>query len=107
SQCAEADLLVEVLDIVAQSMAQYAIDWFAALRDASIADAVSHADADAIAMIQLIASGAPIPRDYAESRLNYRLARWHRALVLWTEDPEHADAVEKVVAALRATAEGR
>ncbi|QYJ03510.1 helix-turn-helix domain-containing protein [Nocardioides panacisoli] len=106
-QCDDPGLLVEVLDIVAQSMAQYAIDWFAALREASIADAVSHADADAIAMIQLIASGAPVPRDYAESRLNYRLARWHQALVLWSQDPEHVDAVEEVVAAVRATEAGR
>jgi DNA-binding PucR family transcriptional regulator len=107
AQCTDPDLLVEVLDITAQSMVQYALDWVAALRDASVADAMSNADAGAIATIQMIASGASIPQDFAEGRLNYRLARWHQALVLWTDDPQYVDALEEVVATVRSTPTGR
>ncbi|MFJ9390925.1 PucR family transcriptional regulator [Nocardioides sp. NPDC101246] len=107
AQCDDPAVLVGVLDIVAQSMAQYALDWFAALREASGSNAVTDADAEAVATIQLIAGGAPVPDDFAEMRLNYRLARWHQALVLWTDDPHHVDALEEAVAAVRSTAPGR
>jgi len=107
AQCADPALLEEILDVIAQSMAQYAIDWVAAAREASIADAMANADSDAVAMIQLITSGASIPQDFAEGRLNYRLARCHQALVLWTDDPAHVDALETAVAAIRGTTTGR
>ena len=107
AQCADPALLEEVLDVIAQSMTQYAIDWVAAAREASVADAMADADSDAVAMIQLIASGASVPQDFAESRLNYRLARWHQALVLWTVDPQQIDSLEAAVAAVRATPAGR
>jgi len=58
-------------------------------------------------MIQTIAGGASIPQDVAEARLNYRLARSHTALVLWTDDPGHLEALEAAVAAVRATPAGR
>ncbi|WP_223162716.1 PucR family transcriptional regulator [Nocardioides antri] len=88
-------------------MAQYALDWFAALHEAILGDPLSDADADAIAMIQSIAGGAPVPQDFAEGRLNYRLARYHQALVLWTDDPQHGDALDRLVAAVRSPISGR
>lgn len=107
AQCTDPRILAEVLDVTAQSMVQYPLDWFALLREASIEDAISNAHEGAIAMIQLIASGAPIPQHFAESRLNYRLNRWHQALVLWTDGPEQVEALEDVVAAVRATSAGK
>jgi DNA-binding PucR family transcriptional regulator len=107
AQCTDPVLLAEVLDIAAQSMVQYALDWVETMREASMAEAMSNAGAGAVAMIQMIASGATIPQDFAEGRLNYRLARWHQALVLWTEDPAHVDALEELVAAVRAPMTGR
>ncbi|WP_460848297.1 PucR family transcriptional regulator [Nocardioides ultimimeridianus] len=105
--CSDPALLAEILDISAQSMAQYAIDWVTALQEASVDDAMSNANSGAIAMIQLLASGASIPADFAESRLNYRLARWHRALVLWTDDVDHLAALDELVAAVRSPLPGR
>lgn len=107
AQCQDPVVLLGALDIVAQSMAQYALDWFAALHEASVSDATTNADSDAVATIQLIASGAAIPKDFAEGRLNYRLARWHQALVLWTDDPRHVDALEELVASVRSATPGR
>ncbi len=100
-------VLAEVLDITGQSMVQYALDWFAAVEDARFADPSGHADAEAIATIQLLASGADLPQEYAESRLGYRLARWHQGLVLWAGDPDHVDTLDKAVTAVRATDVGR
>lgn len=107
AQCADPSLLEEILDATAQSMAQYAIDWVVAAREASVADAMANADSDAVATIQLIASGTSIPQDFAEGRLNYKLARWHQALVLWTEDPAQVEALEAAVAAIQGTTAGR
>jgi DNA-binding PucR family transcriptional regulator len=106
-QCTDRELLIDVLDIAAQSMGQYALDWVTGMREASVADALSNADAGAIAMLQMIASGSAIPQEYAEGRLNYRLARPHQALVLWIDDPQHAESLEETVAALRMSAAGR
>jgi DNA-binding PucR family transcriptional regulator len=106
AQCKEPDILVEVLDVTAQSMAQYAVDWIAAARATNVADVVADADAEAIAMLQTIASGASVPQDVAEVRLNYRLARSHTALILWTADPSHIQALNAAVAAVRATTAG-
>ena len=105
--CSDPALLVDALDITAQSMAQYALDWFAAVRTASVPDGIGNADADAIAMLQLIASGAPVPESYAESRLSYKLSRWHQALVLWVDDLQDVEALERAVAAVRSTTAGR
>lgn len=107
TQCADSAVLAEVLDVMAQSMVQYAFDWVAAAREASLADATVDADAEAIAMIQMIASGASIGQEVAESRLNYRLARSHTALILWTDEPGHLDSVEAAVAAVRSTPAGQ
>jgi DNA-binding PucR family transcriptional regulator len=106
-QCTDPDVLLDALDVTAQSMVQYAVDWVAAAREASISDALADADAEAIAMIQMIVSGSPIPHEVAEARLNYRLSRWHTALILWIVDPSQADALEAAVAAVRATPAGR
>ena len=102
-QCRDPETLEEVLDVIAQSMVQYALDWMATAREVALTDALGTADSAAIAMIQMIASGATIPQDFAEARLNYRLARWHRALVLWTDDPDHVTRLDEAMAAIRAT----
>ncbi|MFJ9929437.1 MULTISPECIES: PucR family transcriptional regulator [Streptomyces] len=104
---AEPGLLVGVLDVSAKSLAQYALDSVAALREAGLAAAMGNAGAEAIALIQLIASGAPMAEDLAEGRLRYRLARWHAGLVLWVDAPEQVDALDGVIPALRAAAAGR
>ncbi|KAA1427820.1 helix-turn-helix domain-containing protein [Nocardioides antri] len=105
--CTDAALLVEVLDVSAKSLVQYALDSLTALREASMVAAVGNADAEAIALIQLIASGATVPEDVAEARLGYRLARHHAGLVLWIEDPQQVDALDQAVAGVRATSVGR
>lgn len=97
----DREVLEEVLAISAQSMAQYALDWVAALREAGVADALGNADAGAMAMIQLITNDASIPADFAEQRLHYRLARWHQGLVLWVDDARHAPTMDELVAAVR------
>lgn len=65
----------------AKSIMQYALDSVSALREAGPAAAMGNADADAIALIQLIAGGAPMTEDLAEGRLRYRLSRLHVGLV--------------------------
>ncbi len=47
------------------------------MHEASLAVAGGNADADALALIQLITSGSPITEDVAETRLSHRMARWH------------------------------
>ncbi|CAJ1506296.1 helix-turn-helix domain-containing protein [[Mycobacterium] kokjensenii] len=106
AHCTDPDLLVEVLDVSAKSLVQYALDSVSALREASLASAMSDANADAIALIQLIASGAPMTEDLAEGRLRYRLARSHMGLVVWTDDPQRANALDDVVAAVRSASTG-
>jgi DNA-binding PucR family transcriptional regulator len=101
SVCSDPEVLVEILDITAQCMVQYAIDWFAAADEARFGDAIGAADAEAMATIQLIAGGTTVPQEFAENRLGYRLARWHQALVLWIDDPEHIGTLEEQVAAVR------
>ncbi|UGT55947.1 PucR family transcriptional regulator [Nocardia asteroides] len=101
------ELLVDVLDVSAKSIMQYALDSVAALREASLAAAMGNADADAIALIQLIASGAPMTEDLAEGRLRYRMARAHVGLVLWTDDPEQAGTLDEIVTAVRSASAGR
>ncbi len=105
--CPSSDLLVEVLDVSAKSLVQYAVDSVAAMREASLAAAMGNADAEAIALIQLIASGAPMTEDLAEGRLRYRMSREHLGLVLWTDGPQQADALDAVVAAVRSGAVAR
>lgn len=104
--CADPDLLVGVLDVTAQSLVQYALDSVAALRQAGLAAAMGNTDAEGIALIQLIASGAPMPEDLAEGRLRYRMARWHVGLVLWIDDPQQADALNEAISAVRSAAGG-
>lgn len=98
------ELLVEVLDVSAKSMIQYALDSVTELREASLAAAMGNADADAVALVQLLATGAPISADLAESRLRYRLERQHVGLAVWVDDLEHAEEMEEVVAAMRSAA---
>ncbi|MEV6387438.1 helix-turn-helix domain-containing protein [Nocardia xishanensis] len=107
AHCPSRDQLVEVLDVSAKSLVQYAIDSVSAMREASLAAAMGNADADAIALIQLIASGAPMTEDLAEGRLRYRMSREHVGLVLWTDDPQQAGALDEVVATVRSAAVGR
>lgn len=103
--CTNSDLLVDVLDVSAKSLIQYALDSVAALREASLAAAMGNADAEAIALIQLITSGAPMTADLAEGRLRYRLARSHVGLVLWTDDPQQAGALDEMIAVVRSAGE--
>ncbi|RZD89976.1 PucR family transcriptional regulator [Streptomyces albidoflavus] len=107
AECDDPGLLVGVLDVSARSLVQYALDSVAALRQAGLAAAMGHTDADGIAMIQLIASGAPVAEDHAEGRLRHRMARWHLSLVLWVDDPRQADALDEAIAAVRSPAGGR
>ncbi|MFJ9831131.1 PucR family transcriptional regulator [Streptomyces sp. NPDC101169] len=107
AHCADPGLLVGVLDVSAKSLAQYALDSVAALREAGLAAAMGNAGAEAIALIQLIADGAPMAEDLAEGRLRYRLARWHVGLVLWVDDPDRVDALDGAIPAVRAAAAGR
>ncbi|MFF8475131.1 PucR family transcriptional regulator [Streptomyces sp. NPDC015414] len=105
--CADPGLLVGVLDVTAQSLVQYALDSVAALRQAGLAAAMGNTHAEEIALIQLIASGAPMAEDLAEGHLRYRMARWHMSLVLWVDDPQDADALDEAIAAVRSSAGGR
>ncbi|MDR6507629.1 helix-turn-helix domain-containing protein [Arthrobacter oryzae] len=107
SHCSEPDVLVEVLDISAHSLVQYALDSVSVLREASLAAAMGNAGADAVELIQLIASGAPMTQDFVEERLSYRLARQHVALVLWTDDPHQGSWLDEAVSALRSAAPRR
>jgi DNA-binding PucR family transcriptional regulator len=107
AQCDDPALLLEVLDVTPQSMAQYALDWIEMSRQTGASDAIADADAEAIEMIQTIASGAHVPYEVAEARLGYRLARSHTALVLWCSDPAHGDALDKAVTVLRSMPVGR
>lgn len=104
---AEPELLAEVLEISGHSMVQYALDSVSMLRDASLAAAMNHAGAEAVAMIQLIASGAPMSESLAEERLGYRMARQHVALVLWVDEVEKVEALDQASAALRSSLNGR
>ncbi|QWF84803.1 helix-turn-helix domain-containing protein [Amycolatopsis sp. CA-230715] len=101
AHCADRDLLVDVLDVSAKSLVQYALDSVATLHETSLAAAMGNADAEAIALIQMIASGAPVSEEFAEGRLRYRMARWHVGLVLWVDDPGQQDSLEEATAALR------
>ncbi|MYT21229.1 PucR family transcriptional regulator, partial [Streptomyces sp. SID7760] len=107
ADCADPGLLVGVLDVTGQSLVQYALDSVAALRQAGLTAAMGNTDAEGIAMIQLIASGAPMAEDLAEGHLRYRMARWHMGLVLWVEDPRDAAALDEAIAAVRSAAGGR
>ncbi|MDX2561867.1 helix-turn-helix domain-containing protein [Streptomyces sp. TX20-6-3] len=107
ADCADPDLLVGILDVTAQSLVQYALDSVAALRQAGLAAAMGNTDAEGIALIQLIASGAPMAEDLAEGRLRYRMARWHVGLVLWVDDPQEADALDEAITAVRCSVGGR
>ncbi|GAA0641756.1 hypothetical protein GCM10009535_18790 [Streptomyces thermocarboxydovorans] len=69
--------------------------------------ATGDTDGEGIALIQLIASGAPMAEDLAEGRLRYRMARWHVGLVLWIDDPQQADALDKAIAVVRSASGGR
>lgn len=102
-RCSEPELLTEVLDVSGQSMVQYALDSVSMLREASLTVAMNHADAEAIALIQLIASGAPISEQLAEQQLGYRMTCHHVALVLWVDEPEQSEALENAAAALRSS----
>ncbi|NEW37838.1 PucR family transcriptional regulator [Nocardia cyriacigeorgica] len=102
AHCTDPALLVAVLDVSGTSLVQYALDSVTALREASLAAAMGNADADAIALIQMIASGARVTEDLAEGRLRYRMSRSHVGLVLWTDNPQQAGALDEVVAAVRA-----
>ncbi|MFE2979368.1 hypothetical protein [Streptomyces sp. NPDC059258] len=63
-------------------------------------------DAEGIALIQLIASGAPMAEDLAEGRLRCRMARWHVGLVLWVDGPRQAGALDGEVSAAGAPGAG-
>lgn len=101
AHCADRELLVEVLDVSGTSLVQYAMDSISALREANLGAAKGHADAEAISLIQMIANGAPLADDFAESRLNYRMARWHLGLVMWVDEQDQVDTLEATVTSLR------
>jgi len=97
----DPEILVELLHVSAQSMVQYALDSVSALREFSLAASMGNADAQALAMIQLIVGGSPMSQELAEERLSYRMQRQHVALILWSDDPDQDGELEVAVAALR------
>ncbi|WP_217181051.1 CdaR family transcriptional regulator [Streptomyces sp. AC495_CC817] len=103
----DREALAQVLDVSAHSLVQYALDSVSILREVSLASAMGNAGAEALAMIQLIASGTPMTPDLAEERLSYRLERNHVALVLWVDDPAFGDALDELIGRLRAGRPGR
>ena len=105
--CPDPEVLVEVLDKSAHSLVQYALDSVSVLREASLAASMGNAGAEAVAMIQLIAGGAPVTQDFVEERLSYRMARQHVALVLWTDDPHRGSFLDRAVATIRSSVPGR
>lgn len=102
AKCPDPDLLVEVLAVSAHSLVQYALDSVAMVREVSLAASMGNADAQTLAMIQLIVGGAPMTQDIAEERLGYRMGRRHVALILWTDAPDQDGALDEAVATLRA-----
>lgn len=103
----DAAVLADVLDVSAHALVQYAMDSIRVMQEANLQAAGGRTDADAVAMIQLIASGAAVARDLAEGRLNYRLARQHLALVIWAEEPGQDASLDALIAQLRALVEPR
>ncbi|WP_423494652.1 helix-turn-helix domain-containing protein [Microbacterium esteraromaticum] len=104
ARCSDPALLVEVLDVSAHSLMQYALDSVAVLREVNLAASMGNADAQTLAMLQLIVGGAPMTQSVAEERLGYRLGRKHIAVILWTDAPDHDGALDRAVAALRTAA---
>ncbi|MGO4678394.1 PucR family transcriptional regulator [Microbacterium sp. 2MCAF23] len=102
AKCPDPDLLVEVLAVSAHSLVQYALDSVAMVREVSLAASMGNADAQTLAMIQLIVGGAPMTQDIAEERLGYRMGCRHVALILWTDAPDQDGALDEAVATLRA-----
>lgn len=102
-------VLAEVLHVSAQAMMQYALDCIEERREVNLAATLGNGGAEALAMIQLIASGAPVAQDLAEGRLNYRLRRDHLGLVLWTDAPDREPGgdLDEAVSAIRATVRPR
>ena len=107
ARCQDPAVLVDLLHVTATSLVQYALDSVSSLRDLSVAAAMGNADAEAIGLIQMVASGAPVMEDIVESRLSYRLARQHVGLVLWVDDTEQSEALQDLVGRIRATDVGR
>lgn len=108
SFCAEdPQLLVAVLDVSARSMVEYAFASVAAVREVSRAATGSETDADSIALIQLITSGAPVSEIRAEQRLRYRMRREHVGVVLWVDDSQHVSSLDRVISDLRSSAADR
>lgn len=105
--CDDRALLTELLHVSGTSLVQYALDSLSALREVSVAAAMGDADAEAIALIQLVASGAPVMEDIVESRLGYRLTRQHVALVLWVDDASQAEVLNEAIRDVRRTEAGR
>ncbi len=103
----DAAVLAEVLDVSAHSIVQYAMDSISALNEVNLVAAAGRTDADAVAMIQLIASGAAVASDLAEGRLNYRLGRQHVGVVIWADEPDQDAALDAFAAQLRALVEPR
>jgi len=101
TECTDPAVLIELLDVSAHSMVQYALDSVSVLREVSLAASMGNADAEALAVIQLIVGGAPMNQDLAEERLGYRMGRQHVALILWTDAPDQGAPLDEAVAALR------
>jgi len=97
----DREALAQVLEVSAHSMVQYALDSVSLLREVSLASAMGNAGAEALAMIQLIASETPISPALAEERLSYRLEREHLAVVLWVDDPAQGDLLDELIGRLR------
>jgi DNA-binding PucR family transcriptional regulator len=85
------DVLRELLDVSARSIAAFVDDTIAAIaaqitRERQELTSGSHAER--LETVSLILDGAPIPVGRAEHRLGYRLAGEHTAAVVWSEGPD-------------------
>lgn len=107
AQGLDPDVLADVLDVSAQSLVQYAFDSVVALRETHLLVTGGDAQTEAIAMIQLLASGAAVATDLAEARLSYRLGRRHLGLVVWADEPGLDDTLDTVTTRLRALVDPR
>ena len=96
-------VLTDVLDISAQSFAQFAVDSIRALDVAMAREAdelITGAETRRLATIDLILEGAPITLDLAEAQLGYRLSGHHTAAVIWADvssNEFHLDSAVKAV----------
>jgi DNA-binding PucR family transcriptional regulator len=90
SLTSDAEELREVLDVSCRSIADF-VDATVAAISAQMREEREEltrgTHAERRETVALLLEGAPIPRQRAEARLGYALARTHTAAVVWSDDP--------------------